>query len=263
MQRIVVAAIFGPLILFSAYSGGLFFLSVMLIIAIGILYEMLQIFKATHTFPIDALAYALGTGLLMNAHYRLVPLEHLVMVTVVLLSATELFRRYGSPIHNVGAGLLAILYAPLCISTLVLLRQSESSGYLTMMVFLGVWAVDTSAYFGGKHLGGKFIKTKFFERHSPNKTWEGFVLGLLSGIAVTLGLGRWWLGTAGTPHWLVIGTMIGVLGALGDLVESMFKRESGIKDSSHLIPGHGGFFDRFDSLCLVAPTVFLYVKYVM
>ncbi|MCS7012604.1 MAG: phosphatidate cytidylyltransferase [Chloroherpetonaceae bacterium] len=263
MQRIVVAAIFGPLILFSVYTGGLLFLAVMLIIAMGILYEMMQIFRATHTFPIEPLIYALGAGLLVNAHYRFFPLEHLILASVVLLAAAELFHKHGSPIHNVGAGLLAILYAPLCLSTLLFLRQSEPLGSLTMIVFLGIWAVDTAAYFGGKHSGGKFIQAKFFARHSPNKTWEGFLLGLLSGLLVTLGLGRWWLSSVSAIHWVAIGLIVGVLGALGDLVESMFKRESGLKDSSHLIPGHGGFFDRFDSLCLAAPAVFLYAKYVM
>lgn len=262
-QRIVVAAIFGPLILFCAYLGGVPFLVILLIIAIGILYEMSQIFKATQTFPAALFTYFLGASVLVNAQYDFFSTAHLIVFSVALLSSAELFRKHGSPMHNVGASVLAILYAPLCFSTLLELRKSEPHGYLTMLVFIGVWTADTAAYFGGKHLGGKFIKTKFFERHSPNKTWEGFILGLLACIGVTVGVGQVWLGSTSLVHFLAIGVLVGALSAVGDLIESMFKRESGLKDSSRLIPGHGGFFDRFDSLCIASPAAFLYVKYAM
>jgi phosphatidate cytidylyltransferase len=263
LQRIIVAAIFGPLILFCAYLGGAPFLIVLLIIAIGILYEMSQLFKATQTFPAALFTYSLAASILINAQYDFFSMAHLIVFCVILLSSAEIFRKYGSPIHNVGAGLLAILYAPLCFSTLLELRKSEPNGYFTMMVFIGVWAADTAAYFGGKYFGQKFIKTKFFERHSPNKTWEGFFSGLLACLGVTLGFGLAWLTSISLTHLFVIGILLGVLSAIGDLIESMFKRESGLKDSSRLIPGHGGFFDRFDSLCIASPAVFLYVKYAM
>jgi phosphatidate cytidylyltransferase len=263
LQRIVVAAIFGPLILFCAYLGGVPFLTILLIIAIGILYEMSQIFKATQTFPAALFTYFLAACILINAQYNFFSTAHLIVFAVALLSSAEVFRKHGSPIHNVGAGLLAILYAPLCFSTLLELRKSEPDGYFTMMIFIGVWAADTAAYFGGKYFGQKLIKTKFFERHSPNKTWEGFLSGLLACVGVTLGFGRAWLTTVSFLHLFMIGILLGVLSAIGDLIESMFKRESGLKDSSHLIPGHGGFFDRFDSLCIASPAVFLYVKYAL
>lgn len=262
-QRIVVAAIFGPLILFCAYLGGLPFLVILLIIASGILYEMLQLFKATQTFPTSLFTYFLGASILMNAQYSFCSTAHLIVFCVALLSSVELFRKHGSPIHNVGAGLLAVLYAPLCFSALLELRKSEPYGYLTMLVFIGVWVADTAAYFGGKYLGGRFVKTKFFERHSPNKTWEGFIIGLLACTGAILGLGQVWLASTALVHFLAIGILVGIFSAVGDLIESMFKRESGLKDSSHLIPGHGGFFDRFDSLCIASPVAFLYIKYAM
>lgn len=263
VQRIVVAVIFGPLILFCAYLGGLPFLIILLIIASGILYEMLQLFKATQTFPTSLFTYFLGASILMNAQYSFFSMAHLIVFCVAVLSSVELFRKHGSPIHNVGAGLLAILYAPLCFSALLELRKSEPYGYLTMLVFIGVWVADTAAYFGGKYLGGRFIKTKFFERHSPNKTWEGFLVGLLACTGAILGLGQVWLASTALVHFLAIGILVGTFSAVGDLIESMFKRESGLKDSSHLIPGHGGFFDRFDSLCIASPVAFLYIKYAM
>ena len=126
---------------------------------------------------------------------------------------------------------------------------------LPLGVLLFLWAGDTGAYFVGKSFG----KTKLFERISPKKTWEGAFGGLLFVLAMAYGVSHLF-NHLEIIQWLTIGVITFVFGAFGDLVESLFKRNIGIKDSGRLIPGHGGFLDRFDGLLLAAPMVYIYLK---
>ena len=109
-------------------------------------------------------------------------------------------------------------------------------------------------------------KTKLFPRISPNKTWEGSIWGFLASV-IFMYLFYQFSPMNQLPitnnEVIVIGILIGMFGQIGDLIESMFKRDSGVKDSSHLIPGHGGFFDRFDSLIFVAPLIFFYLRFIV
>lgn len=117
-----------------------------------------------------------------------------------------------------------------------------------------LWASDTGAYLAGRTFG----KTKLFERHSPKKTWEGSFGGLIiSGLAAFI-LSRFFPGIE-TWQWLISSVIIVVFGTYGDLTESMLKRSYHIKDSGNIMPGHGGFLDRFDGLLLAAPLVYLFL----
>lgn len=126
---------------------------------------------------------------------------------------------------------------------------------LPIGVMLFLWAGDSGAYFVGKSLG----KRKLFERISPKKTWEGTIGGLLSSLVFAFIVSRIF-NELSLMEWATIATITFVFGAFGDLVESLFKRNIGIKDSGRLIPGHGGFLDRFDGLLLAAPMVYIYLK---
>jgi phosphatidate cytidylyltransferase len=128
------------------------------------------------------------------------------------------------------------------------------------LLFIGVFALDTTAYFCGHLLGGKQLAPTI----SPKKTWAGAVFGLLGAVAFCLlfkllpgVLGR----TLSWSSFALIGLAIGIFGQLGDLVESAFKRWGGVKDSGIALPGHGGFLDRFDSLFLAAPVVYLLLRF--
>jgi phosphatidate cytidylyltransferase len=103
---------------------------------------------------------------------------------------------------------------------------------------------------------------KLFPRVSPNKSWEGAVAGFVAAVGAALGAKYLVLEYLTPGAAVVIGALVGVFGQLGDLIESLLKRDAGVKDSSHLIPGHGGVFDRFDSLLLVAPLVYLYLDFI-
>jgi phosphatidate cytidylyltransferase len=128
-----------------------------------------------------------------------------------------------------------------------------------LAVFIAVWMCDSAAYFCGRAWG----KHKLFPRVSPNKSWEGAAAGFLAAVgafmaARSLALPYMTPGTA-----VVCGIIVGVFGQAGDLAESLLKRDAGVKDSSALIPGHGGVLDRFDSLLFVSPLVFVYLDFIV
>lgn len=211
--------------------------------------------------------------------------ECLLFVPLILLA--ELFRNKGSAISNTSATLAGVAYVSLCLGSLVGLRelfvpndfpfhayfnfvgaaipqdivdQVYRWGALTVVsVLASIWMCDSAAYFAGKALG----KHKLFERVSPNKTWEGAIAGFIGAVgafalAQSLALPYMSLTTA-----LICGCIVGVFGQLGDMVESLLKRDAGVKDSSSLIPGHGGVLDRFDSLIFVSPLIFFYLDHVV
>lgn len=174
----------------------------------------------------------------------------------------ELFGKSLKPFHNLGFLALGVLYIGLPFSLLIWICSSPISQFggvgnqfILAMLFM-VWASDVFAYL----LGSKIGKNKMFPRISPNKTWEGTFSGvagailtgyLCSLIFVSLNLP--------IPFWIGMACICTLFGILGDLVESMFKRSLGIKDSGTLLPGHGGFLDRFDAFIFVIPFVYTYV----
>ncbi len=193
----------------------------------------------------------------------------------------EMFRKEGSPIVNNIATFAGVTYISLFIATMIGLRQlfsdrpfsawatridpafidrGEGFGALTVVALLvSIWTCDSAAYYAGRALG----RHKLFERISPKKTWEGSVAGALAAVGAMLGMRAWFLDYLSPADAVVIGLIVGIFGQLGDLAESHLKRDAGVKDSSALIPGHGGVFDRFDSLLFAAPLTYLYLNVIM
>jgi phosphatidate cytidylyltransferase len=215
-------------------------------------------------------------------------LARFVMVLGVLLLFSiavmidELFRREGSPIINNIATFAGVTYVSLFLSTLIGLRQlfdgdrpfrayidrvdaglasgTGSFGWLTVVaVLVSIWTCDSAAYYAGRAFG----RHKLFERISPKKTWEGAIAGAVAAMLAMLAMQHWLLPYLRPLDAMAIGLMVGVFGQIGDLAESHLKRDAGVKDSSALIPGHGGVFDRFDSLLFVAPLVYVYINLIM
>jgi phosphatidate cytidylyltransferase len=178
--------------------------------------------------------------------------------TVVLL-ALFLFRQ--EPLdripRSVGVVVLSWLYCGLLIASLVGLRLRFGMGWV-ILAFVVTWANDTFAYFAGHLLG----RHKMIERISPAKTWEGFAGGAVGSVVGAL-VTRWLLlgGEVSPGFAALIGLGGAVLGPLGDLAESMIKRGAGVKDSSRIIPGHGGLLDRIDALLFVGPWVYVCAAY--
>ncbi len=182
----------------------------------------------------------------------------LAAATVALLTMF-LFRR--EPLEriprSVSVVVLAWLYCGLLTATIVALRVRFGVAWV-IMAFVVTWANDTCAYFAGHAFG----RHKLFERISPKKTWEGFAGGAVGSVggalAVLALLHPAALGVSGA---VAVGAGAAILGPLGDLVESMLKRATGVKDSGRIIPGHGGLLDRIDALLFVAPWVYVCAAY--
>ncbi|NCS89605.1 MAG: phosphatidate cytidylyltransferase, partial [Ignavibacteria bacterium] len=183
---------------------------------------------------------------------------------VVLL--VELFRKKGSAIHNIGATLLGIMYLGLFTSALISIREIYSTsadlynqgGYIIIAVLASIWVCDSAAFF----FGVRFGKHKLFPRISPKKSWEGAIAGFVFSVLIMIAAKFIVLEFLQWTTIIAFGIIVGIIGQIGDLVESMLKRDAGVKDSSALIPGHGGIFDRFDSLLYTAPVIFIYLKFI-
>jgi phosphatidate cytidylyltransferase len=216
--------------------------------------------------------------------------QFFMVVAVIILAVlatliAEMRREDAHPIANNSATLTGIVYVGLFLATLIGIRQfwepiwhglartmqttdgvtlggifnTPSYGaYMVIATLVTIWICDSAAYYVGRALG----KHKMAPRISPKKTWEGGIGGAVFAVATMIGFKFWLLDFLSIGDAIVLGLIVGILGQIGDLAESHVKRDGGIKDSSQLIPGHGGVFDRFDSLMFVAPVVYLYLHVV-
>lgn len=197
------------------------------------------------------------------------------VLTLVYLFISELYLKGNNPINNWAYTALGQFYVAFPISLIsilafqpsadtTLLADSSSPIYdplLPLSTFIFLWTNDTGAYCSGSLFG----KHKLFPRISPGKTWEGSIGGGILVLAVAAAIGYWCNENATQAHtlsiveWIGLGLVITVFGTWGDLVESLFKRTIGIKDSGNVLPGHGGMLDRFDSSLLAIPAAVVYL----
>ena len=192
-----------------------------------------------------------------------IPVHKLIILLVPVLVAVfilELFQEKADPISNIAYTFTGILFAAVPFTFFHALAYVSNAGFnyhIPMAFLLMLWANDTGAYLVGRSLG----RTKLFERHSPKKTWEGFIGGVLisAGVGYIISI---YFKDMPWNNWISVAIIISLVGTLGDLVESMFKRSLGIKDSGGILPGHGGLLDRFDGLLMAAPIVFTYLYFV-
>ncbi len=182
------------------------------------------------------------------------------LITIVYLLIAELFLQHPDPIANWAHAMLSQMYIALPLATINILAFSSGTYYylLPLCVFVFLWCNDTGAYLSGSLLG----KHKLFPRVSPGKSWEGSAGGAIIVLAVAALVWAIEPGHASglnLGQWLGLGLVVVVFGTLGDLIESLFKRTLGIKDSGTILPGHGGMLDRFDSSLLAIPAVVIYI----
>lgn len=190
-------------------------------------------------------------------------LRYLLAVLPAML-IFELFRGLSNPAANLGATVLGVVYVALPMSLIMfipLLAVGEWEPLALLFVIFTVFANDVFAYLVGMTAnavtGGR--THKFFERISPKKTWEGFIGGVAGAVAMGVAASHV-LGTD-VAVWTGLAVVTALASVAGDLVESMFKRAAGVKDSGRAIPGHGGFLDRFDALLLAVTFVFVYLTF--
>lgn len=263
--RVIVSLIAIPFILISCYFGGLLFLALILGIGLTAWYEFDAMAKNKNSSALTVTGFIAVALIICDAYFRFAELRILIYFIIIALFIVELFRNRGSAIYNLGATLIGILYIGLFAGTIVEIREffAESpdsynqGGFLIISVLASIWVCDSAAFFVGSAIG----KHKMFPRVSPKKSWEGAIAGFLFSIAAMIAAKYIILDVLSLTDAVIIGVIVGTIGQIGDLVESLLKRDAGVKDSSNLIPGHGGIFDRFDSLLLTSPAVYLFLYY--
>ncbi|WP_428327744.1 phosphatidate cytidylyltransferase [Mucilaginibacter sp.] len=180
----------------------------------------------------------------------------LLTLTVSSIFIHELFKKSEAPFTNIAYTLLGLglVCVPFTFFHAMAYIKGDFNFHYPLAFMLLLWANDTGAYL----VGYKFGRTKLFERHSPKKTWEGFIGGVVIAGAASFAIGHFFPELQWT-QWLSVAVLISCFGTLGDLIESMFKRSINVKDSGGILPGHGGLLDRFDGLFIAAPIVYTYL----
>ena len=229
--RIIAALVLAPSAIAIAYVGGWLWAALATLAAIGLYVEWLAIVGEARRIGV----VASGVAALALAGIVLPPKLALVALPLGLLAVAGL-----SPERRIWTT-TGFIYAAAAEQASIMLRSDPAMGWpALMLVFLVVWVTDIGGYFAGRGLGGP----KLWPRISPNKTWAGALGGFAASIAVAAGFAAFGLGKTGPL--LLLGSILSIVSQLGDLFESAVKRRFGVKDSSHIIPGHGGLLDRLD-----------------
>ncbi|MBW2734393.1 MAG: phosphatidate cytidylyltransferase [Deltaproteobacteria bacterium] len=204
-------------------------------------------------------------GVVLGAALYFDPFTNAALVTLIVatlsLAILQLFfhSELSRATAQLGVMLFGLLYVPLLITPLALLKRLPHGAEWIILVFCVTWFADTGAYAAGRTFG----RHKLYPKISPGKTIEGALGGVLAAVGAAALAHFWYLPELTWTHGLLIAIPGSLLGMVGDLVESMIKRGYGAKDSGRAIPGHGGLLDRIDALLFVVPYVYLYVNYVV
>lgn len=265
LPRILTALVGIPVVIFAIHLGGAVYAAFIGAVIILSLYEYSLIIRMGKK-PINTISLFIF-GILMAAVATLsypgfgrsdllVPLA--INITILGLFIFELFTKNRS-LERISFTFLGVFFIPWTLAHMISIRNIATPGmaeygeYLTIMLFVTVWTCDSAAYFTGRFLG----KHKLCEEVSPKKTWEGAVGGFVFAVLVSLLMRKIFLsGEMSAMCALWLGAAAGIVGQMSDLAESVVKRSVGAKDSSNLLPGHGGVLDRFDSYLLLAPVYY-------
>lgn len=280
-MRVATAIIGIPIVLGAVWLGGWAFFGLITAASVGALLEFYWMAEKKGAHPnkilgavavillcfqyaqIISVGLALFTTRLPFSDLLLHSIPMLVLLVPVVVLLLEMFRRTEGAMVNNSVTIAGIAYIGLCLPALIGIQQlgplfgtgEKFSFYMIMAILVSIWTCDSFAYYGGRLFG----KHKLFERVSPKKTWEGAISGAFGAVGAMLAMRALALPFLTITDAILMGLICGIFGQLGDLAESHLKRDAGVKDSSQLIPGHGGILDRFDSLLFVSPMIYLYL----
>ena len=207
-----------------------------------------------------ATAFTCATFTQLGARWQLtLPLDVVLLDSLLMIGGYEMlvWRAGTDAVASVSAAMLPILYLGIPLGSMVAIRELRGPQVLFLMM-LAVFVSDSAQYYSGRAFGRHHLAPAI----SPKKTIEGAIGGFIFGALVLAVVGTWWLPAVPIAGRILIGVAIVIAGIAGDLFESMLKRSAGVKDSSGLIPGHGGILDRIDALLFAAPLYYIVLKYV-
>ncbi|MCR4294504.1 MAG: phosphatidate cytidylyltransferase [Elusimicrobia bacterium] len=252
LPRVLTALVGIPLMLYLVHAGGVAYGLFVVAISTLCCYEYALMLRLGGRPVQFVLTVVLGAALSACAALG-GPLPAVLAGGAALVVLAEMAAKEHS-LDRVALTLFGAVFAGWLPAHLALIRDLRPHGEaFAFLTFAAVWAMDTAAYAAGRGFGRHSLAPVL----SPKKTWEGAVAGFAAAIAVSLAFQKFMLHDSLSPLMAAgLGALIGAMGQLSDLAESMVKREAGVKDSGALLPGHGGVFDRFDSYILCAPAVY-------
>lgn len=279
LTRTLTAAVFVAILLSAIFWSYLSFSILFFIVSLWGLHEFYKISETLGASPFRISGFLISVILYLSVFLQNISntlgiethLFYLGIAMVFAVLASAIFSKNDKPVSDMVYTIGGVFYTSVpflilnkyaCLGSVIRTNQYDlGSGYnhhLVLGVILLIWASDTLAYLVGSLLG----KHKLYERISPGKTWEGTIGGGILTLALSY-IVAGWFPELQFIHWLVIAGIVVVFGTLGDLFESLLKRQAGIKDSGKIMPGHGGILDRFDSLMFVSPFAYLYLNWVL
>jgi phosphatidate cytidylyltransferase len=263
VQRIAVAVVAIPVAMGIIWLGGWVLAATLAVLGVLGAREIYDFARRQGIEPLERTGWLAAAGIPLLAYWAKAPAFLLGAVWLMVTMAIAMARRgpSGRPLTSVSITMFGCLYASGLLAFLIAIRHGSGAAtrplpyvLLTLFPLVITWICDTAAMAVGTTLGG----SKLAPILSPKKTHAGAIGGTLGGVITALALGKFVLNRQGwslTPGQLLLfGLVVSIVGQIGDVAESLFKREAGLKDSSTLIPGHGGVLDRLDSLYFVIPT---------
>lgn len=269
--RIIVGVIGIPLIVGAAIMGNLVFLGFCVVMSFFCMNEFYNLFEPPlnknsalgrwfHGWSFHKVVFLLISCSIVVSlyfeHFNYVLILYFLMV--IYLVVDEMFKSVKH-FEAIGSWMLSIVYISTPFGLLSLMDSTKfldlfNANYAIICLVL-VWVSDSFAFFGGKLFG----KHKLAESISPKKTWEGSIIGFIFTVVAGMLIWHFFYSNASVLHFLSISIIIAVFAQIGDLFESHLKRSVKVKDSSNLIPGHGGALDRFDSILFAVPALYIYL----
>ncbi len=268
ITRALTGIIFVIVLVGAIYFHSYYFLAVFGLITGLSLWEFYGLLRHYENAALKRLISSLGGTYLFAATFGYanglaggnIFLPYLLFLMYAMIA--ELYDKSGNPINNWSLTLFGQVYCAGSFSLLNFITSvPDTPGeivhipHFALAIFVFVWANDTGAYL----VGSIFGKRKLFERISPKKSWEGFYGGLAFALIASQ-IFAWLLPDIDRYIWLGLAFVIVIFGTWGDLIESLMKRTLGVKDSGHILPGHGGMLDRFDSVMMAIPAAYIYIE---
>jgi phosphatidate cytidylyltransferase len=263
LTRLITIVVSAPIIILCTYLGGVYFLLLVLTLAIFSINEFYSLMRLKGFDPAVIIGNLITAFFIIFAFYALKknwePAHSVILTGAVMatLGSAVFLKRPKNVIVDIAVTILGMIYVGWFLSYLLFIRNLTEHGAYIFFLIITIWAEDIMAYLVGSALG----KTKLVPAISPKKTVEGAIAGLVTCVIAALIFSQF-IGMD-LIHALILGLLIGIMAPISDLVESLVKRDVGAKDSGNVVPGHGGVLDRMDSFILTAPVLYYYVVWVL
>ena len=259
-KRVISGLIFLPIFYLVAWELSPVYFTVLLLAAVVVgQYEFYRMARVRGINPAVVPGIVLGALVVLEAYHPLSFASGQLLITMSLLAimVARLFskRPVNGALEDIAATFTGVFYVAMLFSFQVMIRTGADGKQWLVFMYLVIWASDIGAY----AVGLPFGKHRLYEKISPKKSIEGFIGALIASAGMALLCRVWFMPWVGMSEAAGIALVLATVGTIGDLVESLFKRAAGVKDSGGLIPGHGGILDRMDSMLFAAPVLYYYL----